>query len=195
MCGNIIDKWFDVDGVYVSGEVLITKFACDIPSCKGYCCYAPDDSVVGPPLTQAEATYIRKHKVEIAKAIPVDTWKDASRRRGLAISRPVCTYRKIMPFRLRLMGHSCIYCNADGCLLKRFPVGEPISCSLYPLDEDNGCLSVNHYFDSRACYAGYAKGERENVYLIDFLREPIVRRFGEKFFQHLMVLQQNVLQG
>ena len=192
MCRSIVDKWFEVDGVYVSGEVLITKFACDINSCKGYCCYAPDDSVVGPPLTQAEATYIRTHKEEIAKSIPVDGWMGSSHRRGLAVSRPVCTHKKRMPFRLRLHDYTCIYCNADGCLLKRFPIDEPISCSLYPLDEDNGCLSVNHYYDVKACYAGYTRGEREGIFLIDFLREPLIRRFGEKFFLHLKNLQKNV---
>ena len=202
---------FLIDDVVVDREIFTVKFVCDIAKCHGICCYAPDDEVVGPPLTGEEAKNIRGHKGFIAEfGIPTEDWHDATKRKSLARTKPITKWNRRLPYRLRLHGYTCIFCSSKGCVLKDFnrrfpivkvPIDEPVSCSLYPIAEGTDAtgtipfIYVEHYYDERYCKCGYAKGKRENVYLIDFLREPLIRRFGEAFYEHLKQIQKDVLAG
>lgn len=195
---------FIIDDVVVDREIFTVKFVCDIDKCHGICCYAPDDIVVGPTLTNKEARIIRKHKDYIADKIPLENWNDAIKRKSLAKAKPISLWQRRHPYRVRLSGYTCIYCSSKGCVLKELcseGIDEPISCFLYPIMEGTDAtgtipfIYVEHYYDSLYCKDGYERGEKEGVYLLDFLREPLIRRFNEDFFNHLKQMQKDVLSG
>ena len=64
---------------------------------------------------------------------------------------------------------------------------KPISCHLYPLriDEYGEFNSVNyHRWD--LCRCAMAKGRECGVPLYKYLREPLIRRFGQEWYDELL---------
>ena len=63
-----------------------------------------------------------------------------------------------------------------------------MSCALYPIREkrlgaDLVGLNYNRW---NVCKMAIAKGMQENLYLYQFLRDPLIRRFGEDWYQDLL---------
>ena len=73
---------------------------------------------------------------------------------------------------------------------------KPISCHLYPIRVakfSNGTLGLNYHRWSVCCEA-VSCGKASGVRLYRSLREPLVRRFGEEFYQQLEVAAQLLAQ-
>jgi hypothetical protein len=65
---------------------------------------------------------------------------------------------------------------------------KPVSCALYPIREKKlgeGLVGLN-YNRWTVCKMAIAKGEQENLPLYKFLRAPLIRRFGEAWYQELL---------
>ena len=65
---------------------------------------------------------------------------------------------------------------------------KPISCALYPIREKQlgeGLIGLN-YNRWSVCKMAIAKGIQENLYLYQFLRDPLIRRFGDAWYQELL---------
>ena len=65
---------------------------------------------------------------------------------------------------------------------------KPVSCALYPIREKklgDGLIGLN-YNRWSVCKMAVAKGVQENLRLYQFLREPLIRRFGETWYQELL---------
>ena len=65
---------------------------------------------------------------------------------------------------------------------------KPISCALYPIREKklgDGLVGLN-YNRWSVCKMAIAKGIQENLLLYQFLRDPLIRRFGEEWYQELL---------
>ena len=92
----------------------------------------------------------------------------------------------------------CAYCHFDkegNCLCAmeccwhegRTDFRKPISCSLYPIRLStlgNGLTAVNlHRWD--ICKDAFIKGRKENIRVYQFLKDPIIRYFGEEFYDAL----------
>ena len=64
---------------------------------------------------------------------------------------------------------------------------KPISCALYPIREKtfrDGTVALNyHRWD--VCECGRKKGKALGLPVYQFLKEPLVRRFGETWYQEL----------
>ena len=179
-------------GVWVNPKVFTTKFCCDYSNCKGACCWKPVEgvSLEGGELTKEEYDEINEKTDELK------SYCDKA-------STQVLTYEKEGLFYSSLEGGKCLMCDMEGktCALKTafsegkvsFPI--PKSCQLYPLsviERKNGKhLIVENLFDD-FCKSSYEKGEKENIYLIDFCKDAIIRTFGEIFFQ-LLKNQQKLL--
>jgi hypothetical protein len=70
-----------------------------------------------------------------------------------------------------------------------------VSCALYPIrikKLSNGSLALNvHHWD--ICKDAFEKGRREGVRVYQFLRAPLIRRFGEEFYDQLLAAAELVL--
>ena len=65
---------------------------------------------------------------------------------------------------------------------------KPVSCAIYPIREKrvgNGLVGLN-YNRWAVCKAAIAKGIQEDIRLYEFLREPLIRRFGEAWYQEFL---------
>ena len=76
-------------------------------------------------------------------------------------------------------------------LLKSFPgrktdFYKPISCHLYPIRiGDYGPYKAVNYHRWDVCKAAVLLGKKENVPVYKFLKEPLIRKFGEEWYKEL----------
>ncbi len=100
-------------------------------------------------------------------------------------------------------GKDCVFTyydtmqNIENCCLcaleKAYRAGKtrfckPVSCALYPIREKRlgeGLVGLN-YNRWAVCKMAVAKGIQENLRLYQFLRDPLIRRFGEDWYQELL---------
>lgn len=174
-------------GITIDKDVLTTKFACDYSVCKGACCHIPSDveGFEGCEITEEEEKFIRKNKKLLAELVTGEGHE-------LVLTKP--TYRHNGERFVSLMkgGQCCLECNGH-CVLGTakykglLDYGNPIACGLYPLVLEVNHLSVGHYYDELGCCkCGYEKGTRDNIYLVEFCKDSIIKALGEDFYKELI---------
>lgn len=183
-------SFLQIDDVLVSSEVLTTCFACDYARCKGACCIVGDS---GAPLDESEPEALEINYPHY-EALMSEGGRAAVARDGFfAIDRDGDLVTPLVA-----ESEECAYCHfdADGnclCAIEcQWQKGlgdfrKPISCQLYPIrltHLDSGLTAVNlHRWD--ICKCAFEKGKAEGIKVYQFLREPIIRYFGEEFFDAL----------
>ena len=90
-------------------------------------------------------------------------------------------------------GGNCAFRGQEGCLLKQ----KPISCHLYPIREKKlGSLTGLNYHHWNICEDAIRLGTERGIRLYQFLREPLIRRFGKEWYDELcIVAEQFISQG
>ena len=191
---NQLPPILQVGDVLLSSEILTEKFCCDLSACKGECCIEGD---AGAPVTMEEIGEIEDCLDEV--------WGDLSASAQAVIDKQGVAYTDqegdLVTSIVR--GKDCVftfYDNLEGiencclCALeKAYRTGrtrfcKPVSCALYPIREKKlgeGLVGLN-YNRWTVCKMAIAKGEQENLPLYKFLRDPLIRRFGEAWYQELL---------
>ena len=183
-----------VGDVLLSSEILTEKFSCDLSACKGQCCVEGD---AGAPVTLDE---IR----EIEECVDI-VWNDLSASAQSVIDKQGVAYTDqegdlvtsivggkdcVFTYYGELFGiHNCCLCALE----KAYRAGKtrfckPVSCALYPIREKRlggGLVGLN-YNRWDVCKMAIAKGTEENLPLYEYLRDPLIRRFGEAWYQELL---------
>ena len=191
---NQLPPIIQVGDVLLSSEILTEKFCCDLSVCKGECCVEGD---AGAPVTMDEIAAI--------EACVDDVWDDLSASAQAVIDKQGVAYTDqegdLVTSIVR--GKDCVVTyydslqNIDNCCLcaleKAFRAGKtrfckPVSCALYPIREKrlgNDLIGLN-YNRWEVCKMAVAKGQQEEILLYQFLREPLIRRFGEEWYDELL---------
>lgn len=172
----------------VSFDVLSKPFVCDLATCKGICCIEGD---AGAPLQKDEITTIEK-------LLPT-VWDLLEPEAKAVIEKQGVSYKDIEGEDVTSIvnGKECVFVfhDTDGstkCALERvYREGKsdfykPISCHLYPirLKEENDYTLVN-YDRWNICKCACKLGKKLKVPVYQFLKEPLIRRFGEEWYQEL----------
>ena len=178
----------EIGGVLISSEILTEHFCCDYEKCKGICCVEGD---AGAPVTLEEIACIE----DVLDVV----WPDLSASAQSAIDKQGVAYRDkdgdLVTNIVR--GRDCVFTCYEGenclCALERaYRNGKtqfckPISCSLYPIREKNfgnGVIGLN-YNRWVVCKDAVEKGKVMGVLVYQFLKEPLIRRFGEQWYAEL----------
>ena len=185
---NKVPPILEVGGILISSEILTEQFCCDYKKCKGICCVEGSD---GAPVTMDEID---------AMEDALDTvWPDLSASAQSVIDRQGVAYtdRDGDLVTSIVRGKDCVFTCYDGdnclCALEkayrdgRTPFCKPISCALYPIREKdfgNGLVGLN-YHRWEVCRDAVAKGKALGLPVYRFLKEPLIRRFGEAWYQEL----------
>ena len=62
-----------------------------------------------------------------------------------------------------------------------------MSCHLYPIRHKKvGDLDALNYHRWEVCKAAVVLGQKENVRVYEFLREPLIRMFGDAWYEDLL---------
>ena len=184
-----------IDDTIISLDVLDEQFVCDLHSCKGICCVEGDD---GAPLEEEEVKIIED-------LLPV-IWDDLSEKSRELITQQGVSYIDSdgEPVTSIVNGAECVFTYFDEngtckCAIeKAYREGKtdfykPISCHLYPirLQKYNEFTAVNYHRWS-VCACARTLGSKLKVPVYKFLKEPLVRRFGNEWFAQLEIAAQEL---
>ena len=189
----------DVGGVLISSDIITEYFCCDYEKCKGICCVEGD---AGAPVTMDEIAAIED--------LLDDVWSDLSASAQSVIDRQGVAYAdkdgELVTSIVR--GKDCVFTCYDGdnclCALEKVARAKaaadnsefsilnsqfvkPISCSLYPIREKNfgnGLIGLN-YNRWDVCRDAVVKGKQLQLPVYKFLKEPLIRRFGQAWYDEL----------
>lgn len=193
-----------VGDVLLSPDILTEYFCCDLEACGGECCI---EGEAGAPITMEEIDHL--------EAVLAEVWDDLSPKARKVINREgVSTIDPEGDLVTTIVnGKDCVFtCYGDltlppaeeggaptivkGCCLcateKAFREGrtnwpKPISCYLYPIREkrlSNGTVALN-YHRWKVCEQARKKGRELNLRVYQFLKDPLVRRFGADWYGEL----------
>lgn len=179
---------FHIQDTIVSLDILEKEFCCDLESCKGCCCTEGD---AGAPLTDEE----EKKLQAILPVLLPDMTKEARQaveERGLSYFDP--SGERVTQI---VNGKDCVFARTDHngwcyCLIeKAYNAGKidfkkPISCHLYPIRlSEHPTFTAVEYHRWDICHCARVLGKKQHIPLYRFLCEPLIRRFGQEWYDEL----------
>lgn len=186
-----------IDNVLVSMDILTERFACDLTKCKGICCVEGD---AGAPVTMEEIGEIERYLEDVRHDLSVPA--------QLVIGAQGVAYNDQDGDLVTSIvnGKDCVFtCYQDlelpegtvkNCCLCAFERAyragkidwcKPISCAMYPIREttlSNGLTAIT-YHRWEVCRDAVKKGKELDIPVYKFLKEPLIKRFGEDWYQGL----------
>lgn len=180
-----------IGDVLVSEDVVCEFFACDYPVCKGACCIVGDS---GAPLEEEEIPALERDYPSFCHLMS-DAGRTAAESSGFfAVDREGDLVTPLVPGT-----EECAYCRFEGdnclCAIEKAGLTKPISCALYPIRVKKfkgGGMALNlHRWN--ICNCAFECGKREGIRVYQFLREPLIRRFGPEFYEALSAAAQHLI--
>ncbi len=176
-----------IENVLLSDDIITEQFVCDLNKCKGACCV---DGDAGAPLAKKELKIIDKlvHKVkpyltpealaviaEQGNYVPDDefTWVTPT------IGNGICVYGITDVSGTVKCSFEHVY-NTEQTEWKK-----PISCHLYPIIATKGKVYERANYEPREthCAPACVLGKKLKVPVYQFLKEPIIRKWGAQFYE------------
>ncbi|MCC5919916.1 MAG: DUF3109 family protein [Cyclobacteriaceae bacterium] len=172
----------------ISEELKNKMFVCNIEACKGACCVEGD---LGAPLEKKELAELEKHYEQIAPYLS-EAGKKAIQEQGKYVldfedeySTPTvdnkeCAYAIYDENEVLKCGIEQAY--RDG----KIPWMKPISCHLYPVR-----ITKQKFYDAlnydkwHICSAACTLGEELGVPIYKFVKDALIRKYGEKWYADL----------
>lgn len=183
------DIMLQIKDTLVSLDLAERFFCCDLDSCLGECCIEGD---AGAPITEAE-----RHKLE--ELLPV-VWDDLSPAAQREIKENGVAYIDEEGDLVTSIvdGKNCVFTTfgkggmCHCAIEKAFRAGKtdflkPVSCHLYPvrLTEYPTFTAVN-FHNWKICKCAEILGRAKNMRLYKFLAGPLVRHFGQDWYDELV---------
>ncbi|CCG54327.1 Protein of unknown function [Flavobacterium indicum GPTSA100-9 = DSM 17447] len=178
---------FQLNKTIISEEILENEFVCNLSACKGACCV---DGDAGAPLTQEE-TQILVDIYPKVKPFLRPEGIQAIEEQGAFVIGTDGEYETTL-----IEGKDCAYVIFDGqtalCGIEQaYNEGivdwkKPVSCHLYPIrvKEYTDFAAVN-YHKWHICSDACALGKELQVPIYKFVKEALIRKFGEQWYQEL----------
>jgi len=183
-----------IKDVLVSDNLINTKFACNTKICQGACCVEGDS---GAPLEKDEINIIQKN-IEAIKPYMDKEGLDLLAKDGFHekdSDKEECT--------TCLPNGACVFVKFDGALATcaienahsdgALDFKKPISCHLYPVRiKQIGEYMALNYHKWDICSPACDRGKDENIMVSDFLKEPLIRKFGEEWYTEFNEVMQQL---
>lgn len=182
-----------IDNKLISDDVIEKKFVCDLSRCKGACC---EDGDAGAPLDDDELDIVAGNYEKIKSYLTPASVAEIEKKGKyvynqefgwvtptLGNDKEICVYGK----RDEKGIIKCAFEQAfyDGVITWK----KPISCHLFPIIIEKSKRGnndrVNYEPREKACNPACALGKKLEVTVYEFLKEPLVRKYGEEFYDAL----------
>jgi hypothetical protein len=178
-----------IEDTIFSFDILEKKFRCNLPKCLGNCCRYGDS---GAPVSADEA-HILKEIWNIVRPFLRSEGIAAIEEKGTSvldfendnvtplIGNEECAYT--------IFSDSVLMCGIEKAWTDgKTSFRKPLSCHLFP-------VRIKYYSDFRAvnyeelsiCSPARIAGEREGLYVYEFLKEPLIRALGEDMYKDLCI--------
>lgn len=183
-----------IGNTIVSLDILEKEFCCDLHQCKGACCIEGDS---GAPVTLEEVKQIKE-------LYPLFEEYLSERNRAEIKKQGFSVIDSDGDLVTPLVGNNeCVYSFTDEesitkCAIekafveKKSSFRKPISCQLFPIriTEYKRFDAIN-YQQLVICKFGRDCGKSHNVPLWQYLKEPLTRKYGKKWYSELEIASGN----
>ncbi len=180
-----------IGDVLVSDDIKEKEFICNLEKCKGACCVEGD---YGAPLEEDELDILKEIYPKVKSYLTPEGIK-AIEEQGTHVldedgdlSTPT------------VGGKECAYAIYDNQKVLKCGIEQayydgkvswkkPISCHLYPIriTKKKNFEAVNyHKWD--ICSAACALGKQLGVPIYKFLKEPLIRKYGQAWYDELVIV-------
>lgn len=181
-----------IDNKLISDEIIEKHFVCDLIKCKGGCC---EDGDAGAPLELDELDELI-HNYEAVKPYLTEAGINSIEKQGKYVYDK--EFGWVTP---TIKGEMCSYGYRDEkgiikCgIEKAYNEGKinwrkPVSCHLFPIrvnksKEDKDLEYLNYEPREDLCRAACKLGKQLKVPVYIFLKDSIIRKYGEEFYNLL----------
>ena len=178
-----------VGEVLVSDEIADKEFVCNLEKCKGACCVEGD---LGAPLDADELEVIKEITPAVMPYLS-EEGRQAIREQGSYILDEDGDYSTPT-----VGGRECAFAIYDEQGILKCGIEQawrdgkiswrkPISCHLYPIRVTRRKdMEALNYHKWSICSAACTLGKSLQVPLYKFLREPLIRKYGEVWYESLV---------
>jgi Protein of unknown function (DUF3109) len=180
-----------IDNKLISDELVEEQFVCDLARCKGGCCV---DGDAGAPLEESE-----KHRIDevfdaVKPYLNAQSLKEIEQQGRYVYDDE---FGWVTP---AIDGGICVYAVKDAQGIVKCGIEQayndgkvtwkkPISCHLFPvrtkLSKNGKTEYLNYEPREDLCKPGCRLGKKLKVPVYQFLKEALVRKYGEAFYEAL----------
>ena len=181
---------FLIQNTLVSLDVLEKEFCCNLDVCHGCCCIEGD---AGAPISDEECQKVE----QILPILLPEMTKEAREvveKQGISYLDP--SGERVTSI---VNDKDCVFSRTDHqgwcyCLIEKayregkIDFKKPISCHLYPIrltSLQEGKMIGVEYHRWDICHCGRQLGKKLHLPLYKFLKEPLIRRFGQAWYDEL----------
>lgn len=174
----------EIMGTLVSLDLFKVFFCCDLERCHGICCVEGD---AGAPVDMEEIGLLEEAYENVQEELTLKAQEKVEREGVVYPDKDGDLVTQIVD------GKDCVFVKHDGgcafCAIdSAYRCGKshwqkPISCALYPvrLSKVGDMVAVNvHKWD--VCQPARELGRRLQLPVYQFLKEPLIRRFGQAWW-------------
>jgi hypothetical protein len=177
---------FIIGYAWIDDAVRSTEFCCDLPACKGACCCL--EGARGAPLEDLEVAEVKAAYPHVKLYLPARSIA-AIEERGLVEGRAG-------DYATRCVDDSeCVFVYFENgvakCAFERaYREGKttwpkPISCHLFPIRVRSFGDEFLRYEEFPECAGGRKRGTTEGTKLYDFLKDSLIRKYGDAWYTQL----------
>ena len=178
---------FQLNKTIVSEEILEKEFVCNLSACQGACCVDGDG---GAPVDESETKSLAEIYPKVKAFLRPEGIK-AIEEQGTHV---VSDFGELeTPL---IDGKDCAYVIFDGktalCGIEQaYNEGivdwkKPVSCHLYPIRvKEYSDFSAVNYHKWHICSDACALGEELGVPVYQFVKEALIRKFGQQWYEEL----------
>ena len=176
---------FQLGKTIVSEDIIAKDFVCNLSACKGACCVEGD---AGAPLDAGEVKildriypkvkpFLRKEGIEVIEVTGASV--------KTVINGAECAYVIFDENNTALCGIEEAYNQGE------IDWKKPVSCHLYPIRvKDYSEFSGVNYEKWEICDDACALGKELQVPVYKFVKEALIRKFGEDWYTELEAVAQ-----
>ena len=184
-----------IEDKLISEDVIGKKFVCDLTACKGACCVEGDS---GAPISSDEIfdlknnlspikKYMRKEGISAIENNDVFYLDDDDESVTTLVNGKECAF-------VFFDKNNIAKCSIEKAYKENeISFNKPISCHLYPirvkkLDEFEA-INIDHW---KICSPACSCGEKLNVKVYRFLKNAIVKHWGQEFYDQLEIFDKEL---
>lgn len=178
-----------IDDILVSDQIVEEQFVCDLVKCKGACCV---DGDAGAPLDNEELKELENVYDAVLPYLTAEGIKKIGQEGKYiydqefgwvtpTIANGMCAYGTVDRKGIVKCGIEQAY--SDGKISWK----KPISCHLFPIRIKKTARAelVNYEPREDLCSAACTLGKKLKTPVYQFLKEPLIRKYGQEFFNAL----------
>ncbi|MDP3928745.1 MAG: DUF3109 family protein [Bacteroidota bacterium] len=172
----------------ISEDIFEQEFICNLSACKGACCVEGD---AGAPVSNKEKIEIEANFELIKPYLSEASLQDIATKGGFEKDEDDEWNTTCLPSGecnfVKRDSSGLLSCGIEQSFLAgQSTIRKPISCYLYPIRMVKvGDYEALNYHKWDICSAACALGKHEKVKVYQFLKEPLIAKFGADWYQEL----------